>query len=119
MTMAVQPRHTKLGMAGRQRNWEYAAYELSELRNAFARIARTIPQYQSTDTAQLLDMVKTPLDVLEQAIKAANSQQFDRAYSQLTLTCNTCHRALNHAAIVIKVPESTGFPDQDFRSIAH
>ena len=26
MTMAVQPRHTKLGIAGRARNWPYAAY---------------------------------------------------------------------------------------------
>jgi len=31
MTMAVQPRHIKLGMAGKARNWEYAAYETSEL----------------------------------------------------------------------------------------
>jgi hypothetical protein len=26
MTMAVQPRHTKLALAGRRRNWTYAAY---------------------------------------------------------------------------------------------
>jgi hypothetical protein len=37
MTMAVQPRHTKLGLAGQARNWPYAQYELSELRNALAR----------------------------------------------------------------------------------
>jgi hypothetical protein len=32
MTMAIQPRHTKLGLAGQERNWPYAQYELSELR---------------------------------------------------------------------------------------
>ena len=31
MTMTVQPRHTKLGLAGSAGNWPYAAYELHEL----------------------------------------------------------------------------------------
>ena len=31
MTMTVQPRHIKLALAGRQKNWVYAAYELHEL----------------------------------------------------------------------------------------
>ncbi|HSI02334.1 MAG TPA: hypothetical protein VLA02_17165, partial [Reyranella sp.] len=31
MTMTVQPRHTKLGLAGQERNWTYAAYALHEL----------------------------------------------------------------------------------------
>ena len=30
MTMAVQPRHIKLGLAGRARNWTYLAYEAGE-----------------------------------------------------------------------------------------
>jgi hypothetical protein len=53
MTTVVEPRHTKLGLAGKQQNWTYSRYELSESRNAFARIARAIPQYQSIDTAAL------------------------------------------------------------------
>src|SRR5580658_1633485 len=69
MTMAVQPRHIKLGLAGKQKNWAYAGYELSELRNAFARIARTIPKYQTMDTADMTTaLTKAPLDALEQAI---------------------------------------------------
>jgi hypothetical protein len=119
MTMAVQPRHTKLGLAGQQRNWGYAAYEVSELRNAFARIARTIPRYQAADTAELMGMTKTPLDELEQAIKAANPAQFDAAYVQLTQTCNACHQALKHAAVVIKIPDSAMFSDQDFGPAMH
>ncbi|MEO6376548.1 MAG: hypothetical protein ABIO37_00880, partial [Caulobacteraceae bacterium] len=69
MTMAVQPRHIKLGLAGRFRNWSYAAFEASELRNAFGRIVRTIPVYSSTDTGEMINpMVKEPLAVLEAAI---------------------------------------------------
>lgn len=120
MTMAVQPRHIKLGLAGKERNWAYAAYEVSELRNAFARIARTIPQYQSVDTATLVTaLTKAPLDELDQAIKAANAAQFAEAYARLTQACNACHQSQNHAFVVIMAPETGIFPDQDFRQISH
>ena len=116
MTMAVQPRHIKLGLAGKEQNWAYAAYELSELRNAFARIARTIPKYQSVDTAEMAAAVtKAPLEALQQAISMTNPSKFAAAYEQLTRACNACHQSLNHAAVVIKAPDGTMFPDQDFR----
>lgn len=116
MTMSVQPRHIKLGLAGQQRNWLYAGYELSELRNAFARIARTIPRYQSVDTAEIVTAVtRAPLDALQRAIQASNASQFAEAYKQLTQACNACHQSLNHAAVVIKAPDATMFSDQDFR----
>jgi hypothetical protein len=116
MTMAVQPRHIKLGLAGRQQNWSYASYELSELRNAFARIARTIPKYRSMDTAQMTTaMTQAPFGALELAIKARNVAQFTAAYAQLTQVCNVCHQSQNHGAVVIKVPDAPMFPDQDFQ----
>jgi hypothetical protein len=116
MTMAVQPRHIKLGLAGKERNWMYASYELSELRNAFTRIARTIPQYQNTDMASLITAVTDPpLDTLKRAIDARSERQFVRAYQQLTTTCNACHKTLNHAAVVIRVPTAESYPDQEFR----
>jgi hypothetical protein len=116
MTMAVQPRHIKLGLAGKQKNWPYASYELSELRNAFARIARTIPKYQTMDTAEMMTaLTKAPLDAVEQAITTRNSAQFGAAYLQLTQTCNACHLSQKHGPVVIKVPDAAMFSDQDFR----
>ena len=35
MTMTVQPRHIKLGLAGQEKNWPYAKYELHELEESF------------------------------------------------------------------------------------
>jgi hypothetical protein len=116
MTMAIQPRHIKLYYAGDQQNWTYAAYELGELRNAFARIARTIPQYHVLDTASITAAVtQAPLDALAQAIKERSPEQFTMAYAQLTQACNACHQSLNHAGVVIKVPTAGVFPDQDFQ----
>jgi hypothetical protein len=116
MTLAVQPRHIKLGLAGQERNWPYAQYELSELRNAFARVGRTIPVYRSTDMAALINaMTAEPLDAVEHAIRATDGVQFTAAYAHLTQVCNACHVSQDHAMIVIRIPQGTPYPDQDFR----
>jgi hypothetical protein len=116
MTMAIQPRHIKLQLAGVQRNWSYAEYELGELRNAFARIARTIPRYRTVDTVSMTAaVIRAPLDAVDQAIKARSATQFAIAYARLTQACNGCHQSLSHAEVVIKQPAAAIFPDQDFR----
>jgi hypothetical protein len=116
MTMAIQPRHIKLYYAGERQNWSYAGYELEELRNAFARIARTIPEYHTLGTADITAAVtQAPLDALARAIKARSPEQFTEAYAQLTQACNACHQSLNHAGVAIKVPTAGAFPDQEFQ----
>jgi hypothetical protein len=116
MTMAIQPRHTKLGLSGQQRNWPYAQYELSELRNAFARVARTIPIYRSIDmTAVIGAMTTEPLNAVEQAIRAQDAHKFTLAYAQLTTACNACHLSQDHAPVVIRVPTTNPYPDQTFQ----
>jgi hypothetical protein len=115
MTMAIQPRHTKLGLAGREGNWPYAAYELSELRNAFARVARTIPIYRTYDMTAIIGALTTePLNAVERAIKAQDARGFNAAYAQLTTACNACHLSQDHAAVVIRVPGTNPYADQDF-----
>jgi len=42
---------------------------------------------------------------------------FTSAFADLTASCNSCHEALNHAFLVMKVPEVTGYANQDFRVI--
>ena len=119
MTMAVQPRHIKLWQGGRARNWPYAAYEASELRNAFGRIARTIPTYRDTQLASMVaSNMKDPLASLDAAIKARDGQRFDAAYASVTHACNACHQGLGHPEVVIRVPQSAMYPDQVFSPAA-
>jgi hypothetical protein len=116
MTMAVQPRHLKLGIAGKQKNWAYARYELSELRNAFGRVARTIPVYRNTELSGLFTaLTDEPLKEVGQAIDAGDPAKFTAAYAMLTSTCNACHLSQDHPMVVIRVPDTAAFPDQDFR----
>jgi hypothetical protein len=116
MTMTVQPRHIKLGLAARDNNWSYAAYELHELEEAFERVARHSPQWRKKPIAEMMASVtKEPMAALETAIKAADAAKFAAAYTQLTEACNTCHQSAEVGMIVIKVPDANSFPDQDFR----
>jgi len=116
MTIAVQPRHTKLGLAGQERNWTYAAYELRELQGAFDRIGRAVPAYRSMNTADLINATtNAPMEDVAAAIKSSDVAKFSEAYAQLTATCNACHQSTDHGAVVIQVPKASPYPDQDFR----
>lgn len=116
MTMAVQPRHIKLGLAGREKNWKYAEYELSELRNALTRAGRTIPVYRTADMPALIGaLTAEPLKAVEEAIRANDAARFKAAYGQLTQACNACHLSQEHPMVVIRVPDERFYPDQDFR----
>jgi hypothetical protein len=118
MTMTVQPRHTKLGLAGQQKNWVYAAYELHELKEAFERAALVWPMHGKANIAELVAATtKTPMEAVAEAIKSADTARFSEAYAQLTATCNACHQSTERAFVVIQTPQASSFPDQDFRPL--
>jgi hypothetical protein len=116
MTMLVQPRHMKLYYAGQAKNWQLAAFQINELRGALARIGRTIPNYRNinVDTA-VASIFADRLKAVDAAVKAADPAQFNAAYAEMTAACNECHQGMEHAFLVIKVPDSANFPDQEFR----
>jgi hypothetical protein len=116
MTATIQPRHIKLGLAGQEKNWRHAAYELGNLKGAFDRTAHAWPTYRTTDMADLIEATtKAPIEAVATAIKAGDPAKFDEAYEQLTGTCNACHQSTDHSLVVIRVPRASPYPDQDFR----
>jgi hypothetical protein len=117
MTTTVQPRHTKLAFAGREKNWAYAAYELRELEEAFDRLSVQWPQWQRVRIVELVEtMIRDPLYELSLAIKDKNETQYAAAYAKLTEACNACHQAARRPFVVIQEPKDNMFPDQDFRA---
>ncbi len=114
MTAFIQPRHIKLGLGGHARNWDYVAYEWSELNETFELVENQVPRYRDMAMSDLLQMVGPPMSALDSAIKARDGKQFDTAYGELTDACNACHRSTDHKMIVIQVPKAAMFPDQSF-----
>ncbi len=116
MTAFVQPRHIKLGLAGTERDWPYAAYELGELTETFDDIAELVPKHDNLPIPEMIaSTVKKPMAALDAAIKAKDAAAFTKAYADLTASCNACHQSAGHPMIVIRIPTVSAFPDQDFR----
>lgn len=115
MTMTIQPRHTKLALAGQAKNWSYAALELQDLQEAFDRAGGVWPTWRSIPVGEMMrSVLKEPMAALADAVKGKDTQRFAAAYQQLTAACDACHQAADRAVVVIRVPESNVFPDQDF-----
>jgi len=115
MSMLIQPRHAKLGLAGQAENWSLAGYMLKELRQGFLVVSRAVPRWKGLPVPDLVDAsVDQPMKLIEAAIKLQYKGQFDQAYAQLTERCNACHTTTEHPYIVIKAPDASAWPNQDF-----
>jgi hypothetical protein len=115
MSMLIQSRHAKLGLAGKAENWALAAYALRELKQGFAVVAKAVPRFRGRSVAEQFDSaVGQPITLVDFAIKLRYPGQFNEAYGQLTAGCNACHASNEHPFVVIKAPELSPFPDQDF-----
>jgi hypothetical protein len=118
MTMTVQPRHLKVGLAGQERNWPYVRYELHELEESLERVARQWPKWREIDIAGLVvGSTKEPMAAIDEAAKSGDATRFTEAYGRLTAACNACHQSANVAMIVIQAPKGSPFTNQDFRPL--
>jgi hypothetical protein len=115
MNMLIQPRHAKLGLAGKAENWALAGYMFQELKSSFGVISRAVPRWKGLPVPDLIDAALTqPFAVLDFAIKAGEPRQFAESYDKVTLGCNNCHATMDHPYVVIKTPDASNFPNQDF-----
>ncbi len=106
--LAQQIRHIKLWFAGRAANWPLADYEIDKLKDGFAEIDKLI----GGDTVQ--QSVGVHIDALQKAIEAKDRQAFTREFDRLSSGCNSCHRLLDHAFIVIQRPALQPYSNQSF-----
>jgi len=115
MNMLIQPRHAKLGLAGKAQNWPLTAYEFNELKAGFVVIGKEVPRFKGLPVADLFDAaMKQIFPVMDFAIKAGDERQFSESYAKITAACNACHTTAGNNFIVIKVPEASNFPNQEF-----
>ena len=115
MNLLIQPRHAKLGLAGKAENWILAGYEFKELQAGFIVIGKEVPRYKGLPVADLFDAaMKQIFPVMDFAIKAGDARQFSESYAKITAGCNACHTTTGNQFIVIKVPETSNFPNQEF-----
>jgi len=103
-----QERHFKLWFAGRAGNWPLADYEIGKLKDGFDDIDKLL----GGETVS--KAVGAPISAVEKAIESKDKDSFVRAFDELTAGCNSCHRTLDHAFIVIQRPNASPYGNQSF-----
>ena len=115
MSILIQPRHAKLALAGKAENWVLAGYVLKELQQGFGTIAKTIPRWKALPVSELIDAaLKQPFATMDLAIKAGDTRQFALSFDRITAGCNACHSTADQSFVVIKTPDASVFPNQEF-----
>jgi hypothetical protein len=108
----IQVHHAKLWFAGTNQNWDLSAYELGEIRESFDDIQK----YETARTeSKLAPMIIPALDGVSSAITNKNVNDFEKAFRNLTNTCNSCHVAAKHEYNVIQIPHNPPFSNQLFK----
>jgi hypothetical protein len=110
MMAITQMRHIKLWQAGKVENWPLAAYEADKLRDSLYRAASfyvniPVPLVRSSDEK---------LGALLEAASKRDLRAFDKAYADVTTSCNACHQAAGLDFIRMRNPSTSPFSDQDF-----
>jgi hypothetical protein len=112
MIATIQPRHERLWRAERDGDWEFAAYELGNLGGAFKRLGQAHPtEHDISFPDMIASVTEQPFKELNTAIRSKDSAAFAKAYADLTDACNSCHQALNHGVVQIRVPSRTSASD--------
>jgi hypothetical protein len=116
MSILIQPRHAKLALAGKAENWALAGYALKELQQGFGTIAKSIPRWKALPVSELVDAaLKQPFSTMDFAIKAGDTRQFAESFDKITAGCNACHSTADQSFVVIKTPDASVFPNQEFQ----
>ena len=112
MLATIQPRHERLWRAEQDGDWEFAAYELGNLAGAFKRLGQAHPtEHDISFPDMIASVTEQPFKELNSAIQSKDSAAFARAYADLTDACNSCHQALNHGVVQIRVPNRASASD--------
>jgi hypothetical protein len=113
--IATQLRHAKLWFAGKQKNWDLAAYEIDEIKEGLEDAARLVPIHEGIPVAEMIKTIIDPrIESLEKAVKAKSSAGFAVAFDELTNGCNSCHAGANKPFIRIQRPTASPLTNQNF-----
>jgi hypothetical protein len=111
LMLNIQIHHAKLWFAGRNGNWELAAYDQSLIRSAFRKIRTFHPDDPNTAATTMIDI---PMDSVAAAIMLKDRAAFQRSFTFLTTTCNNCHTVTKHPFNLITLPTTEPIGNQSY-----
>jgi hypothetical protein len=99
-------RYVELYWAGRDGNWEAAAYQVEKIRLAIENGLERRPKR----AASAADFLNGPLASLQQAVASRSRARFDPAFEALTAGCNACHAREGVPFFAVRAPETRVSP---------
>jgi hypothetical protein len=115
---ATQLRHAKLWFAGKNSNWDLAAYEIDEIKEGLEDAARLHATFDNVPVAEMIKSIIDPrIERLEKAVEAKSSAQFVAAFDELTAGCNSCHAGAGKPFIRIQRPTELPVSNQNFAPV--
>jgi hypothetical protein len=117
---AIGRRFERLGRAGVARRWEFARYEVEELRESFEEIERMPPpeELEHLDMTTLIEpLVGSAFRDVDSAIVRQDAAAFRAAFQAASAHCNECHDVARHPYIIVpgdpgnEVPVLTRVPE--------
>jgi hypothetical protein len=109
--MAIsQMRHIKLWQSAKAENWPLATYATEKLRDSLFRAATLYANIP----VSLVKGSDQQLTAVADAAAKRDMRAFDKAFADLTASCNSCHQAAGLDFIRMRTPSSSPFSDQDF-----
>lgn len=104
--LEVGHRYIDLYWAGRDENWEAAAYEIQKMRLAIENGLERRPKRAPSARFFLAG----PLAAMDEAVAARDPERFATRFQDLTAGCNGCHALERVAFFEIRPPESRVSP---------
>jgi hypothetical protein len=108
--LGIQIRHARLWFAGEAQNWNLAAFELQELKEAFDAVVEQNPEHAIFQPQRLADilpaMTKGPITALRDSIDHSSKPEFEKAFDALSAGCTGCHHIAGNDFLVIQRPST-------------
>ncbi len=108
--LGIQIRHARLWFAGEAQNWNLAAFELQELKEAFDAVVEQNPEHAIFQPQRLADilpaMTKGPITALRDSIDHSSKPEFEKAFDVLSAGCTGCHHIAGNDFLVIQRPKT-------------
>ena len=93
-------RYQELYWAGKDENWEYAAYQVEKIRKAIENGLERRPKR----AASAEQFINETLPEMGRAVMSRDTVVFSRAFRTLTLSCNNCHTMEKVPFFTVKEP---------------
>lgn len=105
----------KAALASEAGNWPLTAFYADKISERATRVIDGGYVVDGTDVSQIAAEVADPrADALVEAAQSGDAAQFQGAYDQMVIGCNTCHARAGYGVIRIQQPDQARYPSQVF-----